>query len=492
MKRPFYYIIFLLLLSIIGNSYSQEAATLKQEVRKIVYRVRLLKNSLQLIPNDNVRHQLRLRITTIQNELKITEDLLRQKRYQQALEHLRTARQLLNQIESFIIRQTRLNIQIRNTLDTKIKRAEKVLQESRNPYAHQLLEQAKLYRDKATTAYRQRSIFRAVEYFRLSDYFASRAIDLATQRTLDVQQLFQKARALLEEFQHSPYAKTREGRIRLHQLKRQLEQIKQLMDNGREATAHSQLKSLLFEIYQYFAPGRKENKNAQIQVTQRWKTLQRNLQEMSQKVSTSSDRVVRRLWQQTHNMAIEIENAIQRKSYNVARTKMDILVRLLYQLDKRLQGETPSKKNSGKVASTLKKDLAFTREAVERIRQDSDENNAPLIMLLHNLLQTASQQLRAQHYVQASYYLKIINQLILKYYQIRNTNESDKSVTAKDALQYLSRFEAVVQKLKRTGAQNPKLQAAERILQTAKVLYQKGNYQQVKAFSDYGLRMLTK
>jgi len=492
MNRKIIHIAFLTILLVVWNSLAQDAGSVKQEVRRIVYRVRLLQNALPLIPDPQIRQQLRIRLSTIQSELRLAEELIKKRQYKQGLEHLRIARQLLVQVESQILRQTRLNIQIRNKLDFKIKRAEKVVQQNPNAYARQLLEQAKFYRDKALNAYRRHSIFQAVEYFRLADYFASNAIDLATQRSVDIQQLYQKARMLLQEFRHSSYGLSPEGRSRIQQFKQQLEEIQQLINSGKEETARIRLKSFFYEIYRYFSSAKNPGNNDTARLDRRWETVQQNLRNIASRVHNSQDPVNKRLLQQAQNIAREVENAFQRGSQRLARNKMELLVRLLYQIDQRLQRQQGTPNTKARLSSNLKSDLAFTRQAVNRLKRESSSENSTFVMLLESLLHQAEQRLQNNRYLQASYYLKVVNQLVLKYYQLHGEATVSQKGSAKEASNYLKRLEALLKRVEQEKAMNVKWQAAQEIYRTAMSAYKKGQYQEAKALSDYAIRLLTK
>ncbi len=492
MNRKIIHIAFLTILLLAWNSLAQDAGSVKQEVRRIVYRVRLLQNALPLIPDVRIRQQLRIRLTTIQNELRLAEELVKKRQYKQGLEHIRIARQLLMQVETQILRQTRLNIQIRNKLDFKIKRAEKVVQQNPNTYARQLLEQAKLYRDKALSAYRQHSIFQAVEYFRLADYFASNAIDLATQRSVDIQQLYQKARMLLQEFRHSSFGVSPEGHSLVQRFKQQLEEIHQLITSGKEETARARLKSFFYEIYRYFSSVQTPANNEKTRLQGRWETVQQNLRTIASEIEISQDPVGKRLLQQAQNIAREVENAFRQGSLRLARKKMELLVRLLYQMDQRLQRRQRASNINTKLEANLKSDLAFTRQAVDRLKQEYSGDTGAFVTLLESLLYQAEQRLQNNRYLQASYYLKVANQLVLKFYQLRSETKTPRTVPSTEALNYLNRLKALLNRIEQENKPNVTWQAAQEIYRTATSMYQKGKYLEAKALSDYAIRLLTK
>jgi len=66
---------------------------------------------------------------------------------------------------------------------------------------------------------------------------------------------------------------------------------------------------------------------------------------------------------------------------------MELLVRLLYQIDQRLQRQQGTPNTKARLSSNLKSDLAFTRQAVNRLKRESSSENSTFVMLLESLLE---------------------------------------------------------------------------------------------------------
>ncbi len=489
MKRLFQHWIWVGLIILTGSSLAQQPpAKLQQEVRRLTYQVQLMENYIQLIQNPTIARQFKERLRIIRQEINIARQFIQQRKFRIAVEHLRNARTFLVQLEQIIIQRTRFQVQLRKGLDAAIRRAEKAVQQTQHHAARQLLEQAKVYRHRAIVAYRQQAIFQAIEYYRLAEYFAQNAIDLATRGDENVRQLFQRTWVLFNDLQNASVATSREFRQKLNVLRTQLKTIRQLLDEGRTQEARKLLRRVIFELYRYLVAQKPGTLDAS-EVMARWQAVQNNLRQIERRQGTNPA-VWNQLLQQAQRLSRQVQEALNRKEYRVAMKKMNLLVRLLYRMES-MSTQQNGLKTAGDPRQVLEQELQDTRRLVEELRQTSETNASPYVQLLDQLLVQAEQLIQQSQWVQASYVLKVVNQLMVKYYQVastRGTNNADQQL----AWQYLQRLRELVQKVsaERNAAQTVRL--SQEILRTAEQLYAQQQYEKAKALCEYGLRLLTR
>lgn len=485
MKSFKLYIIKVLLLLLAGASLSQPSVSLRQEIRRLSYQVKLLENYTQLLPNSSLVQQFKSQIQMVREEIRTARRFVQLQNFPGAKEHLRNARMILMLLEETVIRKTRFQVQLKKGLDGIIQRAENIIQQTQNPTAKQLLEQAKAYWRRAIIAYQRQVIFQAIEFYRLAEYFARNAIDLATRGEENVENLFHRTWTLLNDLQTSPIGTERNLQPKFVKFRHQLKTVKQYIDEGRFQQARRMLQMLNFELYQLLAEKSPTTVHDR-KIQKRWEVVQQNLRRLQQKQMNGNE-MWQRLLSQAQRLARRVNDAMERKEYRVAQKKMNVLIQLLYRLETLASNAVAH--DAVQQELELKRELKITQQLITTLKHNTDIKNSPYFTLLNHLILEAQKLIQKHQWVAASNLLKVTNQLIMKYYQTPTTGTNEN--TMQQAERYIQRLRKLIKKMLPTHGNVKALRLARELLKTAEQLYAQGHFQKAKALSEYGLRLLT-
>lgn len=486
----------ILLISAFGlNIFAQNDRKIEQELNKLKLVLNRTSAFVDFLPQSDIRLIVLTDLQNANEEFRKAVDLANNNQLYLARVHIHLAYQYLKKIESLIKDHPIFRIKYRERLDSKIQQAEEIVQTSQNSEALHMLNRAKFFRQKAYLSFRNDQSYNALEYYRLAIFFADKAIQVAKSETdnmsrdwqdllSETEMLIDRANQLVNELQNSQLQNM------IVKANDEIQEIRRLYAAKRNNAANNKLLILHRSLYRIIDLAENIPQREGDRLSMDLETLKFTTQSLETDIESINSPAVNQLYFRVSNLVNNIENHIREGELALARQKIFLANRLILNIYRLIESKSTNSPDE------LNLQIERTKQNFSEL-QSSSANlsfSSELLRVIKTNLDYAENAMGEKNYIQASLYLKMANQLILKMNRLRLL-QSMENVEKKSVEAELQRLESLINRI--NISQNPdqeftiKYENSKRLYEIAQNAFSNNDLQLCQELTTMAINLIT-
>lgn len=499
MKRWIYIInLFLMFGAVTGGwgqnrNLNQNLITLKAIIERTYSMIQLLPQ----FPNNDVISEIQTKLQNARTAYEQAADFVRKRQNQNAVMAIAQAYGFLKQVEALMNQHPVFRIKYQEILDQQLQRAEELVNGQQDEEALYMLNRAKFFRRRAYDLFRQGKTYAAIEYYRLAIYFADQVPRVLGRRGgssdredwqkyyLDTEMLLERARSLAagagEQHQLSNM---------LNQAERGMNDVQRLYEEKNYTAARQKLQTIHRALFRIIDLAEKIPQNESERLQMDLESVQFSWQSVNEKAGPHPSNAFRAISGRLENLLQRTQLLISQNRLELARRNIffaNQMVLRLYRLAENQDDSTPE---------ALRDQLARAEQNFRELTAQHEKSAAreSFSKLIAANLRQAEERLGQQQYLEASYHLKIANQLMLRFNRLQS-QVSQLELKQMLVRQDMERLTNLLERLKAGAEAEPEYQIryqnAQELYRQAEQAFNSGDLYTASSLCSMGIALLT-
>ena len=441
-----------LLLLLSAVLFAQRSPLERELNRAGIYleQVTQLVNRIPGLENSDIGPSIRSLLQDARQAYEQAQEFARNNQIVRARLELSKVTNALRQIESLLSSNQNLRQKYAGEAAQAIEELETALSDIENREVYYLLERARLFKQRADLQMADGSIYRAIQYYQYTIYFARQGILILNRddRTSDNRSFwlsyFNETQNLLSRAtQLSQNSDNAELRGLLGSAEKELKRVEDLYNQKDYQNARQRLITVNRALYRILDILESEGSDPQEQIRSELQSLQASIQTLQSRLASANRPAALRVLQRVENLAGQIELSLNQNRIVKARRELLLANQLLVQLYRNIDDRP------GGSESALAQGIAEARAHLESLPPATGELQG-MRTLMDSNLRLAESSLSENRNVAASFYLKNINLLLLKYNRL-SSGEGIPSANTEQATAVLSRLQNLITRAENAG-----------------------------------------
>lgn len=499
MKRWIYIINLLLVFGAVTGGWSQNRnlnqnlTTLKAIIERTYSMIQLLPQ----FPNNDVINDIQAKLQNARTAYEQAVEFARNHQNRNALMAIAQAYGFLKQVEALMNQHPVFRIKYQEILDQQLQRAEELVNEQQDEEARYMLNRAKFFRRRAYDLFRQGKTYAAIEYYRLAIYFAEQVPHVLGRRGgnsdrddwqkyyLDTEMLLERARSLAAGAGEQPQLSNM-----LNQAERGMNDVRRLYEAKNYAAARQKLQTIHRALFRIIDLAEKIPQNDAERLRMDLESVQFSWQSVNEKAGAQPSGAFQAI-------SGRVENLLRRTQLLLSQNRLELARRNIFfanQMVLRLYRLAENQDDSNPLA--LRDQLARAKQNFNELTAQHEQSAARenFSKLISANLRQAEERLGRQQYLEASYHLKIANQLMLRFNRLQ-AQASQLELKQMLVRQDMERLANLLERLKAGGEADPEYQIryqnAQELYRQAEAAFKAGDLYTANALSNMGIVLLT-
>lgn len=497
MRRDAVKIILAILFSSLMSGYGQNdpRIAVEQELNRLRTALDRVTAFVDMLPGNDFKQSILLDLQKADEAYRTAVEHARNRRYPLARTHIHSAYQFLRKIERLVKNHPVFRIKFRERLDIKIQQAEEIVQAHQNPEALHMLNRAKFFRQKAYLAFRNGQSYSALEYYRLALFFADKAIQTADGEIEDsgrdwgnllseTEMLMERVRQLVEHSENALLPSM------FQKANMQMSEIKRLYASKRIETANQKLMVLHRSLYRMIDLAEDVPQGEADRLKMDLEALRSSLQSLENDLRDIDSPAANRLHFRISDLIRKIERRLNEGNLALARQQLFAANRLMLNMYRLVSSQ------SLKSPDELQLQVERARHNFEELQNAANgkQLNPELLSLIRTNLDHAERANAEDNYLQASFYLRIANQLILKSNRMQLLQSSG-DIETRSLESDLQRLEGLINRIDLTESSDQdftiRYENSKRLFEIAKKAYAESNWELSKELTTTAINLIT-
>lgn len=493
MLKKVTFVLSILFLAGLVSVNAQTRSTVERDLIRLKSAIQRTESLIRILPEQNLKTSIEQNLQKVKDFRQKALDFQTQHKTAQAAANIQMAFQVLENIQKMVRSLPFFRLKFKERLDRKIQMADKRVTEGNQREALFMLNRAKYFREKAYLTIRQGRTFASLEYYRLAEFFADRAISfteakhplttgILEKRLLETQMLFHRAE---NNVNRNPQKRWKPI---LRRIRKELREARELLQQNRLTAANKKLLVINRALYRILDVSEGLPVPEQERLQLEFQALQSSFLELKRRPGFRQDAALEKLSRRTEMLLNRISNHIESHRLPAARKELLLANRMVFRLHRF------SKARAG--ASLT--DLSAMMDRTEKSLRQLQEGKASPIW--DNVLQVAEFNLsQAQQFHQnnndrkAIIYLQLANRIILKVSRVQEIKQNLDPATLTMELQ---RLNSLIQRMKNhadlTEKQTIQLKTAEKLAVIARKAFEAENYYYAQSLIKISINLITK
>lgn len=499
MKRWIYILNLLLVFGAVTGGWSQNR-NLNQNLTTLKAIIERTASMLQLLPqfpNNDVINEIQSKLQNARTAYEQAVDFVRKRQNQNALMAIAQAYGFLKQVEALMNQHPVFRIKYQEILDQQLQRAEDLVNGQQDEEAFYMLNRAKFFRRRAYDLFRQGKTYAATEYYRLAIYFAEQVQHVlgrggANSDREDWQKYYLDTEMLLERARSLVAGAGDQNQLSnmLKQAERGMSEVQRLYEEKNYTAARQKLQTIHRALFRIIDMAEQIPQNEEERLQMDLESVQFSWQSVNEKAGAQPSSAFQAISGRLGNLIRRTQLLIAQNQLEIARRNVffaNQMVLRLYRLAENQDESNPE---------VLRDQLARTKQNFSEITTQHSKNTARenFSKLISANLRQAEERLAQHQYLEASFYLKIANQLMLRFNRLQSQT-SQLELKQRLVRQDMERLSNLLERLKESGEAEPEYQIryqnAQELYHQAEQAFQSGDLYTASALCNMGIALLT-